>query len=32
MVLSQKGLKNVRLDKVEVFVQSLPLQTGNRYA
>ena len=29
MVLSLNGLNNVRLSKVKVFVQSLPLQTGN---
>ena len=32
MVLSLKGLRNMRLNKVKVFVQSLPLQTGNGYA
>ena len=31
-VLSLKGLRNMRLNKVKVFVQSLPLQTGNGYA
>ena len=29
---SLKGLRNMRLYKVKVFVQSLPLQTGNGYA
>ena len=32
LVLSLKGVRNMRLNKVKVFVQSLPLQTGNRYA
>ena len=32
MVLSLKVLRNMRLNKVKVFVQSLPLQTGNGYA
>ena len=32
MVLSLKGLKNMRLSKVKIFVQSLPLRTGNGYA
>ena len=32
MVLSLKGLRNMRLNKVKVFFQSLPLKTGNGYA
>ena len=32
MVLSLKGLKNMRLNNVKVLVQSLSLQTGNGYA